>query len=163
MVPQPIHYHLSCGWRELFLLHPEDAAPGSGCFESHPSDSKTGRHAAPAREGDEMKQNLNVIVYGSYQKSEIRISKLETNLKYQFRNSNVVLFRLLCILNIRVCFGFSASDFDILFMRWGDGSCHDLVVSRWVSHHSLCCFGRIQSGSGSPLSDQPGTKKNGTS
>ena len=51
MVPQPLHYHLSCGWGELFLLRPEDAAPGSGRFESHPSDSKTGRHAAPSGEG----------------------------------------------------------------------------------------------------------------
>jgi len=54
----------------------------------------------------------------SYFKSEIRISKLETNPKLQFLNdpnARSVFYLKFGILVIRYCLGFRASDFEFLF------------------------------------------------
>jgi hypothetical protein len=60
-------------------------------------------------------------------KSEIRISRLETNRKSKFRNR---FFGVTFILKMRACFEFRASGFDIVFKG----------VNHWISSsHGLVC------------------------
>jgi len=46
-------------------------------------------------------------------KSEMRISKSETNPKFKYQNSKLFVWNI-CILGIRACFELRASDFEII-------------------------------------------------